>query len=81
MKNLMVAKELGVAAEYLRPLEVAALLHDIGRVGLEPGLFGIGYRVLHVRLQLLTFLVTLHSCHTTTIAGRWRSARPSRASG
>lgn len=41
---LMVAKELGVAAEYLAPLEVAALLHDIGRVGLEPELFGRLFR-------------------------------------
>ena len=37
---LRVARRLGVAGEALRKLEVAALLHDVGRAGMDAALFG-----------------------------------------
>ena len=37
---LLVARALGVSGETLRKLEVAALLHDIGRAGMDAALFG-----------------------------------------
>ena len=37
---LAVARRLGVDADTLRKLEVAALLHDIGRAGMDAALFG-----------------------------------------
>ena len=37
---LLVARRLGVTDEQLRKLEVAALLHDIGRAGMDATLFG-----------------------------------------
>ena len=37
----LVARRLWIGGEILEKLEVATLLHDIGRVGLEPKLFGL----------------------------------------
>ena len=37
---LRVARRLGVAGDALRKLEVAALLHDVGRAGMDAALFG-----------------------------------------
>ena len=37
---LRVARRLGVSGDALRKLEVAALLHDVGRAGMDAGLFG-----------------------------------------
>ncbi len=39
-----VAPRLGVAPEWLERLETAALLHDLGRAGMDPSLFGAIFR-------------------------------------
>ena len=46
---LALAGELGLAGDWLADLEVTCLLHDLGRAGMDPQLFGSIFRLAEER--------------------------------